>query len=344
MFEITTKQLYLWTKKLLLLKKIVFLRAVFCAHFLENIKLIILKIKNMKAYVFPGQGAQFTGMGKDLYDNSALAKDLFEKANEILGFRITDIMFEGTAEELKETKVTQPAIFLHSVILAKTMEDFKPEMVAGHSLGELSALVANGVLTFEDGLKLVSQRALAMQKACEIKPSAMAVILGLADNIVEEICASIDGIVVAANYNCPGQLVISGETSAVEKACHDMKAAGAKRALLLHVGGGFHSPMMEPAREELAAAIEATTFSTPTCPIYQNVTAAAVTDANEIKKNLIIQLTAPVKWTQSVQQMIADGATLFTEVGPGKVLAGLIGKIDKEAVTAHAKNSWTVAH
>jgi len=291
----------------------------------------------MKAYVFPGQGAQFTGMGKDLYETSPLAKELFEKANEILGFRITDIMFEGTAEELKETKVTQPAVFLHSVILAKTLgDDFKPEMVAGHSLGEFSALVANGALSFEDGLKLVSQRALAMQKACEITPSTMAAVLGLADNVVEEVCASIDGIVVAANYNCPGQLVISGETSAVEKACEAMKAAGAKRALILPVGGAFHSPMMEPAREELAAAIEATTFSAPICPVYQNVTASAVSDADEIKKNLIIQLTAPVKWTQSVQQMIADGATLFTEVGPGKVLAGLIGKIDKEAVTANA--------
>jgi [acyl-carrier-protein] S-malonyltransferase len=290
----------------------------------------------MKAYVFPGQGAQFTGMGKDLYETSTLAKELFEKANEILGFRITDIMFEGSAEELKETKVTQPAVFLHSVILAKTLgEDFKPEMVAGHSLGEFSALVANGALSFEDGLKLVSQRALAMQKACEITPSTMAAVLGLADNVVEEVCASIDGIVVAANYNCPGQLVISGETSAVEKACEAMKAAGAKRALILPVGGAFHSPMMEPAREELAAAIEATTFSAPICPVYQNVTASAVSDATEIKKNLIIQLTAPVKWTQSVQQMIADGATLFTEVGPGKVLAGLIGKIDKEAVTAN---------
>ncbi|WP_163408674.1 ACP S-malonyltransferase [Flavobacterium ajazii] len=291
----------------------------------------------MKAYVFPGQGAQFTGMGKGLYETSPLAKELFEKANEILGFRITDIMFEGTAEELKETKVTQPAVFLHSVILAKTLgEDFKPEMVAGHSLGEFSALVANGTLSFEDGLKLVSQRALAMQKACEITPSTMAAVLGLADNIVEEVCASIDGVVVAANYNCPGQLVISGETSAVEKACEAMKAAGAKRALILPVGGAFHSPMMEPAREELAAAIEATSFSTPICPVYQNVTANAVSDAAEIKKNLIIQLTAPVKWTQSVQQMIADGATLFTEVGPGKVLAGLINKIDKEAATANA--------
>lgn len=290
----------------------------------------------MRSYVFPGQGAQFTGMGKDLYETSALAKELFEKANAILGFRITDIMFEGTAEELKETKVTQPAVFLHSVILAKTLgEDFKPEMVAGHSLGEFSALVANGALSFEDGLKLVSQRALAMQKACEIKASTMAAVLGLADTIVEEVCASIDGIVVAANYNCPGQLVISGETSAVEKACEAMKVAGAKRALLLPVGGAFHSPMMEPAREELAAAIETTTFSTPTCPVYQNVTAAAVSDPAEIKKNLIIQLTAPVKWTQSVQQMIKDGATSFTEVGPGKVLAGLIGKIDRDAVTAN---------
>ena len=291
----------------------------------------------MKAYVFPGQGAQFTGMGKDLYENSPLAKELFEKANQILGFRITDIMFEGTAEELKETKVTQPAVFLHSVILAKTLgDDFKPEMVAGHSLGEFSALVANGALSFEDGLQLVSKRALAMQKACEIKPSTMAAVLGLADTIVEEVCAAIDGIVVAANYNCPGQLVISGEFSAVEKACEAMKAAGAKRALILPVGGAFHSPMMEPAREELAAAIEATTFATPICPVYQNVTAAAVSDATEIKKNLIIQLTAPVKWTQSVEQMIADGATSFTEVGPGKVLVGLVNKINKEVATFSA--------
>ena len=276
-------------------------------------------------------------MGKELYENSALAKDLFEKANDILGFRITDIMFEGTAEELKETKVTQPAVFLHSVILAKTLgEEFQPQMVAGHSLGEFSALVANGALSFEDGLKLVSQRALAMQKACEIKPSTMAAVLNLDDKIVEDICASIDGVVVAANYNCPGQLVISGEYKAVELACEKMKEAGAKRALILPVGGAFHSPMMEPAREELAAAIEATTFSTPICPVYQNVTASAVSDANEIKKNLIIQLTAPVKWTQSVQQMITDGATSFTEVGPGKVLVGLVNKIDKEVETISA--------
>jgi [acyl-carrier-protein] S-malonyltransferase len=290
----------------------------------------------MKAYVFPGQGAQFTGMGKDLYEQSPVAKALFEQANEILGFRITDIMFDGTVEELKETKVTQPAVFLHSVILAKTLPDFAPEMVAGHSLGEFSALVANGTLSFEDGLRLVSQRAMAMQKACELAPSTMAAVLGLDDAIVEQICAETEGVVVAANYNCPGQLVISGAVPAVEAACEALKAAGARRALVLPVGGAFHSPMMEPAREELAAAIEATVFSNPSCPVYQNVTAAAVSDPAEIKKNLIIQLTAPVKWTQSVQQMIADGATSFTEVGPGKVLAGLINKIDKEAVTVNA--------
>jgi [acyl-carrier-protein] S-malonyltransferase len=290
----------------------------------------------MKAYIFPGQGAQFTGMGKDLYETSATAKAMFEQANEILGFRITDIMFEGTADELKETKVTQPAVFLHSVILAKTLENFKPEMVAGHSLGEFSALVANGALSFEDALRLVSKRAMAMQKACEIKPSTMAAVLGLEDKVVEAVCASIDGVVVAANYNCPGQLVISGEFKAVEKACEAMKEAGARRALLLPVGGAFHSPMMEPAREELAAAIEATHFSQPICPVYQNVTASAVSDPAEIKKNLITQLTAPVKWTQSVQQMIKDGATSFTEVGPGKVLVGLVNKIDKEVETISA--------
>ncbi len=290
----------------------------------------------MKAYVFPGQGAQFSGMGKDLYETSEIAKTLFEKANDILGFRITDIMFEGTAEQLKETKVTQPAVFLHSVILAKTLTAFQPEMVAGHSLGEFSALVINGTLSFEDALLLVSKRAIAMQKACEIAPSTMAAVLGLADDIVETVCKSIDGVVVAANYNCPGQLVISGETTAVEKACEAMKAAGAKRALILPVGGAFHSPMMEPAREELAAAIKATHFSQPTCPVYQNVTANAVSDPEQIKENLISQLTAPVRWTQSVQQMIADGATSFTEVGPGKVLVGLIQKIDKSAETYSA--------
>jgi [acyl-carrier-protein] S-malonyltransferase len=289
----------------------------------------------MKAYIFPGQGAQFPGMGKDLYETSAVAKDLFEKANEILGFRITDIMFEGTAEELKETKVTQPAVFLHSVILAKVL-DVKPDMVAGHSLGEFSALVVNGALSFEDGLKLVYQRAIAMQKACEIKPSTMAAVLNLDDKLIEEICASVDGVVVAANYNCPGQLVISGEYKAVEIACEKMKEAGAKRALILPVGGAFHSPMMEPARAELAAAIEATTFSTPICPVYQNVTANAVTNPADIQKNLISQLTGAVKWTQSVQQMITDGATSFTEVGPGKVLVGLVNKINNQVETYSA--------
>ncbi|KAF9658812.1 MULTISPECIES: ACP S-malonyltransferase [Tenacibaculum] len=291
----------------------------------------------MKAYIFPGQGAQFTGMGLDLYENSPLAQELFEKANNILGFSITDVMFEGTAEELKQTKVTQPAIFLHSVILAKVLgDDFKPEMVAGHSLGELSALVANGVLSFEDGLKLVSKRALAMQKACEIQPSTMAAVLGLEDVVVEEVCASIDGVVVAANYNCPGQLVISGEIEAVEKACEVLKEKGAKRALLLPVGGAFHSPMMEPAREELAAAIEETTFNEPMCPVYQNVVAKAVTNPAEIKENLIAQLTAPVRWTQCVQAMIADGGTEFVEVGPGKVLQGLMRKIDRSVAASGA--------
>ena len=291
----------------------------------------------MKAYIFPGQGAQFSGMGLDLYEKSPLAQEYFEKANDILGFSITDIMFEGTAEQLKETKVTQPAIFLHSVILAKVLGDsFQPEMVAGHSLGELSALVANGVLSFEDGLKLVSKRALAMQKACEIAPSTMAAVLGLEDNVVEETCAAIDGVVVAANYNCPGQLVISGEISAVEKACEVLTEKGARRALLLPVGGAFHSPMMEPARAELAAAIETTTFSEPTCAVYQNVVAKAVTNPEEIKENLIAQLTAPVKWTQCVQAMIADGGTEFIEVGPGKVLQGLMRKIDRSVAASGA--------
>ena len=284
----------------------------------------------MKAYIFPGQGAQFTGMGLGLYENSPLAQELFEKANGILGFPITDIMFEGTAEALKQTKVTQPAIFLHSVILAKTLgDDFKPEMVAGHSLGELSALVANGVLSFEDGLGLVSKRALAMQKACEAQESTMAAVLGLEDGIVEDICNSIDGIVVAANYNCPGQLVISGEISAIDKACELLMSNGARRALKLPVGGAFHSPLMEPAREELADAIENTEFNDPICPVYQNVVARAVTIPADIKENLISQLTAPVLWAQSMQQMIADGGTEFIEVGPGKVLQGLMRKIDR---------------
>tara|TARA_B100001146_G_C16145289_1_gene418657 strand:+ start:412 stop:1296 length:885 start_codon:yes stop_codon:yes gene_type:complete len=294
----------------------------------------------MNAYIFPGQGAQFVGMGLDLYENHSEAQELFEKANEILGFSITDIMFEGTADDLKQTKVTQPAIFLHSVILSKVLGDsFKPDMVAGHSLGEFSALVANGTLNFEDGLKLVSQRALAMQKACEIQPSTMAAVLGLEDEVVEKICSEVEGIVVPANYNCPGQLVISGEVDAVNVACEKMKEAGARRALLLPVGGAFHSPLMEPAREELAAAIEATEFKTPSCPIYQNVTTTAVSDPNEIQKNLILQLTAPVKWTQSVQQMVKGGATSFVEVGPGKVLQGLVKKIHSEAETSSASVS-----
>ena len=284
----------------------------------------------MKAYIFPGQGAQFTGMGLDLYNNFQMAHELFEKANEILGFRITDIMFEGTADQLKQTNVTQPAIFLHSVILAKVLgNSFQPEMVAGHSLGELSALVAAGVLSFEDGLQLVSKRAKAMQKACEIMPSTMAAVLGLEDQVVEEVCDVVDGVVVAANYNCPGQLVISGEVSAIGTACELLKEKGARRALVLPVGGAFHSPMMEPAREELAAAIKATKFNEPTCRVYQNVPAKAITTALEIKENLIKQLTAPVKWTQSIQSMIADGGTQFIEVGPGKVLQGLMRKIDR---------------
>ena len=291
----------------------------------------------MKAYVFPGQGAQFTGMGLDLYETSEDAQHMFEDANEILGFHITDIMFEGDADALKQTKVTQPAIFLHSVILAKTLgENFKPDMVAGHSLGEFSALVANGALTFEDGLKLVSQRAQAMQKACEIQPSTMAAVLGLDDDIVEKVCATTPGIVVAANYNCPGQLVISGEIDAIEKACETLKEEGARRALVLPVGGAFHSPLMEPAREELANAIENTTFNKPNCPIYQNVTASAITDEGEIKSNLISQLTAPVRWTQSVQQMLEDGATEFIEVGPGKVLQGLVKKINRDTQVSSA--------
>jgi len=288
----------------------------------------------MKAFVFPGQGAQFPGMGKDLYENSPLAKELFDKANEILGFNITEIMFEGTVDDLKQTKVTQPAIFLHSVILAKTQKEFTPEMVAGHSLGEFSALVANGALTFEDGLKLVSQRAQAMQKACELQPSTMAAIVGLDDATVEEACASIDEVVVAANYNCPGQLVISGSIEGIDKACEVLTEKGAKRALKLVVGGAFHSPLMEPAREELAAAIESTTISTPICPVYQNVNAQPVSDPAVIKENLIAQLTAPVKWTQTVENMLKDGATSFTEIGPGKVLQGLIKKVDRQAATA----------
>lgn len=291
----------------------------------------------MKAYVFPGQGAQFSGMGLDLYEKSPKAQELFNQANDILGFSITDIMFEGSAEDLKQTKVTQPAIFLHSVILSKVLGDkFQPDMVAGHSLGEFSALVANGVLSFEDGLKLVSQRALAMQKACEMEPSTMAAVLGLEDELVEAVCAETEGIVVAANYNCPGQLVISGAYNAVEKACESLKERGARRAMILPVGGAFHSPLMEPARKDLAEAIENTNFNNPICPVYQNVTTFAVTDPEEIKKNLVFQLTAPVKWTQSVQNMIKDGASHFTEVGPGKVLQGLVKKIDRSMETSSA--------
>jgi [acyl-carrier-protein] S-malonyltransferase len=290
-----------------------------------------------KAYVFPGQGSQFSGMGKDLYEQSSIAKELFEKANDILGFKISDVMFGGTDEELKQTKITQPAIFLHSVVLYLTKEsEAKPDMVAGHSLGEFSALVANKTLTFEDALQLVYKRALAMQKACELNPSTMAAILNLEDKIVEDICAEITAsgqVVVAANYNCPGQLVISGSIDGINSACERLKAAGAKRALVLPVGGAFHSPLMEPARVELEAAINATVFSEPVCPVYQNVTAYAINSATEIKTNLISQLTAPVKWTQSVQQMTADGATQFIECGPGKVLQGLVKKISPAAET-----------
>ncbi|NAS13812.1 ACP S-malonyltransferase [Poritiphilus flavus] len=291
----------------------------------------------MKAYIFPGQGAQFVGMGLDLYEKYPVAQELFEDANSILGFSITDIMFEGTAEDLKQTKVTQPAVFLHAAIMSKVLgEDFKPDMVAGHSLGEFSALVANKTLNFEDALKLVSKRALAMQKACEIQESTMAAILGLDDEVVERICEETAGIVVAANYNCPGQLVISGATAAVEAACEKLKEAGARRALILPVGGAFHSPLMEPAREELAAAIENTDFKAPICPVYQNVTTTAVNDPSEIKKNLIAQLTAPVKWTQSVRNMVKDGGSHFIEVGPGKVLQGLVKKIDPTVESASA--------
>lgn len=288
----------------------------------------------MKAFVFPGQGAQFVGMGKDLYENNPVAREMFDKANEILGFNITELMFNGTEEDLKQTKVTQPAVFLHSVILAKSLGDeFKPDMVAGHSLGEFSALVAAGALSFEDGLKLVSARAQAMQKACELKPSTMAAIIALPDEKVEEVCAAIDGV-VAANYNCPGQIVISGEVDAVNKACEELKAAGAKRALPLKVSGAFHSPCMEPARAELAEAIERTEFSTPVCPVYQNVDAKPHTDPAEIKANLVAQLTSPVRWTQSAKNMIADGATEFVELGPGKVLQGLVMKIDRSVATS----------
>ena len=289
----------------------------------------------MKAYVFPGQGAQFSGMGKQLYNDNSKAKAMFDSANNILGFRITDIMFEGADEDLRQTKVTQPAIFLHSVILAKTMNDFAPQMVAGHSLGEFSALVAANALSFEDGLRLVAARAMAMQKACELNPSTMAAVLGLDDDKVEAICAGIAGkVVVPANYNCPGQIVISGSNEGIDAACEQLLAAGAKRALKLKVGGAFHSPLMEPAREELAAAIEATTFAAPVCPVYQNVNALPQTAPEAIKKNLVAQLTAPVRWTQTVKNMLADGAAEFIEVGPGNVLQGLVKKVDKEAVTS----------
>ena len=289
----------------------------------------------MKAYIFPGQGAQFVGMGKDLYNESEKAKEMFEQANEILGFRITDLMFDGTDEDLRQTKVTQPAIFIHSVILAATLEEeFKPDMVAGHSLGEFSALVAAKVLSFEDGLKLVYKRALAMQKACEKEPSTMAAVLGLPDETVEEVCSLVDDVVIPANYNCPGQVVISGSMSGVELACEKMKEAGARRALMLQVGGAFHSPFMEPAKVELSDAIAETKFENPICPIYQNVSTKGETDKTVIKENLIAQLTSPVKWTQSVENMIEDGATEFVELGPGKVLQGLVSKINREMITS----------
>jgi [acyl-carrier-protein] S-malonyltransferase len=291
----------------------------------------------MKAYVFPGQGAQFSGMGKNLYENSEMAKSMFETANSILGFKITEIMFEGTVDELKQTKVTQPAIFLHSTIMASCLGDnFHPNMVAGHSLGEFSALVANKTLTFEDGLKLVSMRAQAMQKACEKTPSTMAAILGLEDEVVENVCANIDGVVVPANYNCPGQLVVSGDVPSVELACKKLSEAGAKRALILQVGGAFHSPLMDPAKEELAKAIDQTNFSNPVCPVYQNVNAQAVNDPNKIKENLIAQLTGPVRWTQIMQNMLNDGCDEVIEVGPGKVLQGLFKKVNREIPTSSA--------
>jgi len=288
----------------------------------------------MKAFVFPGQGAQFPGMGKELYNSNSKAKALFEKANDVLGFRISDIMFEGTAEDLKETNVTQPAVFLHSVAIALTTEDFEPEMVAGHSLGELSALVAAKVITFEAGLKIVSKRAQAMQKACEATAGTMAAILALDDDVVEKVCNDTPGIVVAANYNCPGQLVISGEVVAVKKACETLTEAGARRALILPVGGAFHSPLMMPAKEELAAVINATVFNNPVCPVYQNVNAQPVQNPEIIKQNLISQLTSPVKWTQIVKNMLADGASKFTEMGPGKTLQGLVKKVDRQVETA----------
>ncbi len=291
----------------------------------------------MKAYVFPGQGAQFVGMGKDLYENSPVAKEMFDKANEILGFNITELMFQGTDEDLKQTKVTQPAIFLHSVILAKTLgDDFKPEMVAGHSLGEFSALVAAGAMAFEDGLKLVSARAQAMQKACEQNPSTMAAILGLGDDVVEKVCEEVDEVVVCANYNSPGQIVVSGTNAGIEQAIEKLNELGAKRAIKLPVGGAFHSPLMDPAKVELAEAIDGTTFTKPMCPVYQNVTASAVVEPDEIKENLKIQLTAPVKWTQTVKNMLADGGSSFVEVGPGKVLQGLIKKVDRAVPTESA--------